>query len=263
MPESCFLRSALFAEHGLHGIFSLRGRDNPHNGVSPPPFDRLNLADDTGDLAENALRNLDILIAQSGVSGKPHRAKQVHGCKVLTCSGAGNQHRDEADILLSCDTSPLAVRVADCTPILLADPTKGLLAAAHAGWRGTVQNASAHAVQALLRAGGSPEHIIASIGPCIGPCCFEVGEETAEALRHSCPGADAFVRSRNGHLYADLAAINQLQLVQAGIGQANIELVETKPSRCTCCNDRYFFSYRRDGRISGRHLAIVASMTPA
>jgi purine-nucleoside/S-methyl-5'-thioadenosine phosphorylase / adenosine deaminase len=189
---------------------------------------------------------------------------QVHGCKGLICGGAGRMHPEQADILLSGDGSPVAVRVADCAPVLLADPTSGIVAAVHAGWRGTAAGIVMHAVQDMLAAGASNvTDIIACIGPCIGPCCFRIGEETAEALRQSCPDAAAFVQSRNGQIFADLAAINRAQLVRAGIGQANIEQLVDGAAACTCCNTGHFFSYRRDGHASGRHLAIVASMRSA
>ncbi|OIO69147.1 MAG: peptidoglycan editing factor PgeF [Zetaproteobacteria bacterium CG12_big_fil_rev_8_21_14_0_65_55_1124] len=258
MPEACFLRSPLFAEHRLHGIFSLRS-----GGVSPPPFDSLNLANDTGDDPVLVEKNLDILIRQSGINGTPHRAVQVHGCRTLLCNGTGRMHREEADILLSDDGSPVAVRVADCTPILLADPASGLVAAVHAGWRGTAKGIAMHAVQSMLDAGAKVENILACIGPCIGPCCFQIGEETADALQQSCAGADTSVQARDGQYVADLTALNRLQLIQAGVRQLNIELLVEGPAACTCCNARHFFSYRRDGQSSGRHLAIVAPIRSA
>ena len=258
MPEPSFLRSSLFASHGLHGIFSLR-----NGGISSPPFDSLNLADDTGDDVSKVEHNLDTLLRESGIHDLPHRAAQVHGYQTLSCRGPGRKHHEEADILISRDGSPLAVRVADCTPILLADPASGLIAAVHAGWRGTASGVAMHALKSILDAGGSLETTLACIGPCIGPCCFEIGVETAEALRQSCPGSDIYIQSRDGSLFADLAAMNRHQLLQAGISQSNIELLANGTSACTCCNAQNFFSYRRDGKASGRHLAIVAPMSSA
>ncbi len=258
MPEPCFLRSPLLAAHGMHGIFSLR-----NGGVSPPPFDSLNLADDTGDDAALVKKNLDILIRQSGINSVPHRSVQVHDCQTLLCSGAGRMHNEQADILLSGDGNAVAVRVADCTPILLADPTTGLVAAVHAGWRGTVDRVAAHAIGSMLNAGATTGNILACIGPCIGLCCFQIGPETADILSRSSPGAEAFVQARDGQYFADLTALNRLQLAQAGIGQANIEYLVKAPAACTCCNAQHFFSYRRDGQASGRHLAIVAPIRSA
>jgi len=258
MPEPCFLRSKLFARHGLHGVFSLRT-----GGVSPPPFDSMNLADDTGDVPGHVQQNLGTLLRESGIARKPHRARQVHGREVLRCSGEGRVHNDAADILVSSDGSVLGVRVADCAPVLLAEPERGLLAAVHAGWRGTAMDVAGHAVRALEARGANTSNIIASIGPCIGPCCFEIGDDAADALRNSCPEADGMLIEKKGGLHSDLAGINRLQLLHAGLTPANIEQLRTSTAGCTCCHSREFFSYRRDGKQSGRHLAIVAPMVSA
>jgi purine-nucleoside/S-methyl-5'-thioadenosine phosphorylase / adenosine deaminase len=258
MAERCFLRSRLFAAHGLHGIVSLR-----IGGVSLAPYDSLNLADDTGDDASAVQRNMEILLQQTGVGAPLHRARQVHGCSVLRCSGDGRQHNEQADILLSVDGSPLAVRIADCAPVLLADTGSNMLCAVHAGWRGTAAAIAGQAVRHMLDGGAEAANIVACIGPCIGPCCFEIGADTADELAASCPGADAFIHVRDGRRYADLAAINSAQLLQAGIKQENVERLVEGAAGCTCCNAGDFFSYRRDGRASGRHLAIVASMSDA
>lgn len=258
MTEPCFLRSRLFAAHGLHGIVSLRT-----GGVSLPPYDSLNLADDTGDDADAVQRNMEILLQQSGIGAPPHRARQVHGCSVLRCSDIGRQHEEEADILLISDGNSVAVRIADCTPVLLADIASGMLCAVHAGWRGTTAVIVGKAVQHMIENGAQPANIVACIGPCIGPCCFEIGADTAKQLAACCPGAQSFVQERDGRLFADLAAINREQLLQAGVMQKNIERLVEGRSSCTCCNSGHFFSYRRDGKTSGRHLAIVAPASGA
>ncbi|HCS12442.1 MAG: peptidoglycan editing factor PgeF [Zetaproteobacteria bacterium CG06_land_8_20_14_3_00_59_53] len=258
MPDPCHLRSELFASHGLHGIVSLRT-----GGESNAPFDSMNLADNTGDDPAIVERNLRTLLAESGIALEPHRARQIHGCGVLHCRAAGRMHDSEADILLSVDGSPVAVRVADCTPVLLADPYSGLVAAVHAGWRGTEANVVGHAVRAMLDAGAQTGNMLASIGPCIGPCCFEIGEDTAAELRNCCPDAADFVLQKQGRPHADLTGINRLQLLQAGLALANIEVMLAAPAGCTCCNSRDYFSFRRDGAMSGRHLAIVAPMASA
>jgi len=258
MPEPYFIRSPLLAKHGFDGIFSLR-----NGGVSQAPFNSLNLADDTGDNPDNVEKNMNILLRTAGLSGTPHRAMQVHGHRILNCRGAGGMHRQQADILFSEDGSPVAVRIADCTPILIADPVNNRCAAVHAGWRGTAQTIVVRAVEALQNAGGNPQTFIASIGPCIGLCCFEIGEETATALGQSCEGTAKHIQQRNGKSFADLATINAQQLRNSGILRQHIECIGDQQASCTCCHDEQFFSYRRDGQHSGRHLAIVATKTPA
>jgi len=257
MPEPLFIRSQLLSAHGFQAIFSLR-----EGGFSQPPFDSLNLADDTGDDGEYVEKNLEKLIQTAGFSCPPHRANQVHGHRVLTCHGHGTIHPQQADILLSEDGSPVAVRVADCTPILIADPIHGRCTAVHAGWRGTAQSVVKHAVEALRNAGGQAADFVASIGPCIGACCFEIGAETADALRTCCKGAENYTIHKNDKQFSNLAAINALQLHSCGLQGEHIESIAEQQT-CTCCHADKFFSYRRDGQRSGRHLAIVASKMPA
>lgn len=249
MADQVFFRSSLLAKHGITGIFSTRC-----GGISPAPFDSLNLGTDVGDNGSHVQRNLRLLMRASGLQEVPHQARQVHGIKVLPCRGQGLVHDDEADILISnARGTALAVGTADCLPILLADPEIRGIAAVHAGWRGTVKQAAIAGVAAMQQMGAEPARILASLGPCIGPCCFEIDTHTAQRLAASCPGAAEHI---HGHErpHADLAAINQAQLLLAGLSPRHIERIED----CTCCQPQRYFSYRRDGANSGRHLAIVA-----
>ncbi|MDQ6958622.1 MAG: peptidoglycan editing factor PgeF [Mariprofundaceae bacterium] len=249
MSDDCFLRSELLSSHGAIGIFSSR-----HGGISPPPFDSLNLGSGLGDDEGNVAHNLNILTSAASLPRTPHRAIQVHGAGVLVCRNSGDQHQDQADILIGVDGAAIAVRVADCVPVLLADPEAGVIAAVHAGWRGTVAQATIHAVKAMVRHGAKPEQIFACIGPCIGPCCFEIDTNTANNLSRCCDGAHRFIHHVDNETYADLAGINARQLRCAGITQAHIERI----SECTCCDEQRFYSWRRDGKMAGRHLAVVA-----
>jgi len=249
MLNNCFLRSALLASNGAAGIFSLR-----HGGVSPPPFDSLNLGSGLGDNEENVTRNMNTLIRDTGLPGIPHRAVQTHGTNVLVCRNAGKMHRNQADILIGIDGAAVAVRVADCVPVLLAEPGAGVVAAVHAGWRGTTGQAVTRAVAAIQQHGAKPEKILAFIGPCIKPCCFEIDSSTAKHLSQCCNDGHRFIHYSGNKAHANLAAINAQQLRDAGITPAHIEQV----SACTCCNEKRFYSWRRDGKRAGRHLAIVA-----
>ncbi len=245
MGRQLFLSSSLLRQHGFLGIFSLR-----HGGVSPPPFASLNLGPGTGDAAGHVARNLELLLAASGVAD-PHQARQVHGTGMLLCAGPGRFHACAADILIGHEAGcAVGVRTADCLPVLIADPRFGTVAAVHAGWRGTVQGVVTEAVRHMRALGATPSDLIACLGPCIGACCFEVDAATAARLAASCPGADAHVRAGQ---HVDLAAINIAQLVQAGVAGDRIEHLKA----CTCCREAEFFSYRRDGKRSGRHLSIV------
>jgi len=249
MQVNCFLRSELLSSHGVIGAFSLR-----HGGVSPPPFDSLNLGYDLNDPEENVTQNMDILVRAASLPCTPHRAMQVHGTNVLACQGQGSMHQDRADILIGIDGAAVAVRVADCVPVLLADPEAKVIAAIHAGWRGTIAQAVIHAVTAMQHHGSKAERMFASIGPCIGPCCFEIDATTANDLSQCCNDAHRFIHYTGNKAHADLAGINAQQLRCAGLPQTHIEQV----SACTCCDAQRFYSWRRDGEQAGRHLAVVA-----
>ncbi len=249
MDDPSFLRSELLAAHGISAIFSLR-----RGGVSHPPFDSLNLGSGLGDDDENITRNMEMLIHKADLPGTPHRAKQVHGTDILVCRGPGIQHQEQADILIGMNGASVAVRVADCVPVLLAAPTAGIIAAVHAGWRGTTARTVTHAIAAMQRYGAKPKQIFASIGPCIGPCCFEIDDSAANDLSQCCNDAHRFIRRANNRAHANLAGINAQQLRYAGIPKVHIEQI----TACTCCDEKCFYSWRRDGKRAGRHLAVVA-----
>jgi len=244
-----FLTSKLFAKHHITGIFSER-----QGGISPAPFDSLNLGFGLGDSDKNIQHNLKQLCTAAHIP-TPHRSEQVHGTEYLLCNGEGMQHCNQADILITCTAGcSVAVRTADCLPILLIDPQSGIAAAVHAGWRGTEKNIAHIAIQHMKELGANPEHILACLGPAIAAPCFEVNVDTGEQLSQSHPQAHLHIRYKNNKAWVDIRAINALQLQSSGLPSSNIESIEL----CTSCLSERFFSYRRDGMQSGRQLAIVA-----
>lgn len=248
-PSPSFITSQLFAEHHIRGIFSGR-----QGGVSHTPFDSLNLGLELGDKPEHIKYNLEHLCKASNLP-IPHRSQQVHGITSIVYTGLGKQHNDEADILLTPTAkAAVAVRTADCLPILLVDPKQGIAAAVHAGWRGTAHHIAHIAIQEMEKLGAQPKDILASLGPCIQPCCFEVDSITAEKMTQTHPLAKQYITVSDKKAWVDLQAINQLQLQESGVFHTNIECIKL----CTTCLPKRFFSYRRDGIHSGRQLAIVA-----
>ncbi len=245
----CLIRPTILAGSGIIAAFSLRT-----GGVSPPPFDSLNLGEGTDDAPCNIAENLRIFSRAAGLGTLPHRARQVHGTDFMVCRGAGCTHDREADILIGLDGAAVAVRTADCVPILLADAQAGVVAAVHAGWRGTAARAAAHAVRLMRRYGADPERIRAAIGPAIGPCCFRIGADVAARLQAAARHASSYIQQHDQGIHADLPAINRQLLTESGLKPTHIETV----AACTCCDVRRFFSWRRDGAQSGRHLAVVA-----
>ena len=150
----------------------------------------------------------------------------------------------------------LGVLTADCLPVVLAVPGSGAVAIAHAGWRGTVEGVVPAAVRELCAlAGASPADVVAALGPAIGACCYRVGEEVRREFRVRWGAAHArviFRRDGDGWRL-DLQAANQRQLREMGVP---LRAVATVPL-CTSCRRDLFFSYRRDGRRSGRMLNFV------
>jgi len=251
LPSSIYCCSSLLESYGFHALFSER-----HGGVSKAPFDSLNLGDGLGDADAHVVENLQRLCLASGVP-VPHRAEQVHGTAVLDCSGVGGYHTTAADALITQSKhTAVAIRTADCVPILLADPHSGIVAAVHAGWRGTAMSIVTRCCEAMCLRGARRYSILASIGPAIGSCCFGIHDDVYQALARAIPDhRHEGVLMREPTMRADLAAINRRQLQCWGVDDARIDML----SPCTACNPERFFSYRRDDGVTGRQLAIIAT----
>ena len=180
------------------------------------------------------------------------RLTQVHGhaVAVATSFPCGTP---EADIVISeIADRVVAVQVADCAPILTADRSGRFVAASHAGWRGTAADVAGLTVGAMAdRFQAQADTLSAAIGPCIGPCCYEVGEELVGAFgAQGWSEADCarwFVR-RTGKLFLDIWRANADQLERAGVPAARIFVSRL----CTACHPDWFCSYRREGSGTGR-----------
>lgn len=175
--------------------------------------------------------------------------KQVHSARV---AGAGDWHAAlEADGLVSARPGErIAVKSADCVPILFADPVRRAVAAVHAGWRGTVAGVAAAGVEALVRQFGSrPGDLRVALGPSIGPCCFEVGPEVSVLFRNRFPDWD----TAEGRAKIDLREANRLILIANGVPARQI----SANAPCTCCGGKEFFSWRRDRQTGQRMFAVI------
>ena len=254
----------------MHLLRSTLLRGFPHGfttregGASPAPWDGLNLGGAVGDEPGRVAENWRRLAEATGLAFA--RVRQVHGAAVvrLDAPAPSGSPPPEADAVITCAPGLAAcVSIADCVPILLADPRSGAVAAVHAGWRGTLARAAAAAVQALAReAAARPVDLLAVVGPSIGPCCYVISPElaarfdaelgpglTTEAGRAA--GAEATPR-------LDLWAANQRVLAAAGVPPEHVESL----CRCTSCEVRSFFSHRRDGGLTGRQVAFIAPPDP-
>lgn len=231
-------------------------------GFSPPPYDSLNLGLHVEDADRAVIRNREGLASSIGA---PLRyltfAKQVHGSRVAVITeqmrGLGSSDYasaiDDTDAMVTdVPDICLVVLVADCVPILFHDPRRGVIGVAHAGWKGTAGGIAARVVDAMTREYGSdPAGILAGIGPSIGPCCYEVGEQVIDAFR-----SDSGLLTRHGgHTHLDLWQANRTQLLSVGVPDASIEVARI----CTCCNADRFYSYRKHG-VTGRFGAGIMIM---
>jgi purine-nucleoside/S-methyl-5'-thioadenosine phosphorylase / adenosine deaminase len=187
--------------------------------------------------------------------------KQVHGIHAVAVRRGGSTPwtRPQADVIVSDDpTVAIGVRVADCAPILLHDPTTRAVGAAHAGWRGTAAGAAAAVVRAMQQAFGSrPSDLVAAIGPCLGACCGEVGPDVVEAFRAG--GAaqasiDAWFAPGTGdRSFLDLERANRDQLEAAGVKPDAI----FASGLCTKTHRARLHSYRGDRDGAGRMVGAI------
>lgn len=249
------LRSRLLTELGHRHGFNLRT-----GGTSLPPYDSLNLGRAVGDDPNCVEQNHQRFASAVGYTpGSLYEASQVHGGAVCVVDGTAPIVRvrsEEADAMVALPGGiGIGVRIADCVPLLVADAQSGSVAAIHAGWRGTVRGVVEAGVQALLaRGSGDPSHLTAAIFPHIRRCCFEVGDDVAQTLLLASNNAEVVDRN-HPKPHVDLAAIVTGKLAALGLSVARIEQVPG----CTVCQPERFFSYRRDGQRTGRHLVAIVS----
>ena len=186
---------------------------------------------------------------------------QVHEATVAEASADRKRPwpRPDADAIIGNDpAAAIAVRVADCVPILLAEESGRSVAAVHAGWRGTSRRVAIAAVESMqARYGVRPERIVAAVGPCIGPCCYEVGADTKAAFRatghHPALLERWFIARPLGKFHLDLWQATRDQLQGAGLHPANIHVA----GLCTRTHSDRFHSYRADGPGAGRMAAVI------
>jgi YfiH family protein len=229
-----------------HG-FTLR-----EGGVSVGPFASLNLGEAVGDSPPHVAENLRRLAAAVGRSvERLSTVRQVHG-DVVVRAAAGPLLEADGVWTEEGDGSWVGVKSADCVPILLSTADGHAVAAVHSGWRGTALRVAARGVEALLRHGTRASSLRAAVGPCIQACCYEVGPELAQSFEAEF-GAEV-VQARGVRPHLDLSMAVRNTLYDAGLLPEHVDL----HLACTACEPSRFFSHRRDGGRTGRHLAFIA-----
>jgi polyphenol oxidase len=251
---SLVLRSSKLQQAGFRHGFSLRT-----GGVSEAPYDSLNLARNLAD--PGALENHRRLAREVGyVPSALYEVSQVHGNVVLGADPhvpAAEFRQREGDALWARQRDlAVGIRTADCVPILLASPDSGAVAAVHAGWRGLVAHVISESVAALCAAARvEARTLIAAIGPHISRDAFEVSHEVAQQIAACAAHDSQVIVPRAPRPYVDLARVVCAQLKAAGMAADHIEQVPG----CTFQDSQHFFSFRRDGQASGRHLAVIVA----
>lgn len=236
----------------LHGFTTRAG------GGSAAPFNSLNLGLSSGDDRELVEANRDLLIAELGFARSAVLAfNQVHGARVLMAPPAG-WFLEEADAATTTDPNTLlVVSFADCLPILFYDPTSGAVAAAHAGWRGTVKRIAQSVVTAMEdRYGTEAGNLQVLFGPSIEGSCYQVGQEVTDEFRATgYPEGVAWPDDEPGKYRLDVKAANRWLLEAAGVQPERI----TEIAGCTHCDPHHYYSHRRDEQRTGRHWAFISS----
>jgi hypothetical protein len=242
----------IFPDTIIQGVFTRRG------GVSPPPWDSLNVGGSIGDatqrVRENRIRSFKAL-------GRPpesiYDVWQVHSARVVFADAPRpiDSPYQQADIILTDNPRvTLFMRFADCTPIYLYDRRKRVIGLVHSGWLGTVRTAARVAVASMQqRYGADPIDILAAIGPSIGPDHYEIGPEVVTQVQETFGVlADGLLVQHGRSVHFDLWKANRVLLEQAGVEQIE------QPDLCTACHPEDWYSHRGEHGKTGRFGALLA-----
>ena len=228
-----------------------------HSGVSPAPFDSLNLSRHVGDEPTNVATNIQRLHHALGLDPATTvdaSQAQANDVAVVGAEQRGTRIKDVDALVTNTPNVPLMLRFADCVPILFYDPEHRTIGAAHAGWRGTVLKIAGKTAQTMFDTFGSrPRDLIVCIAPSIGPCCYRVGEDVSERVRGAFDNADELLsRQADGGIHFDLWEANASQLRALGIEQIEIANI------CTAHHTDDFYSWRAEKNKTGRFGAIIS-----
>lgn len=242
-----FFRFAHFPDDGVqrHAVFTRQG------GISPAPFDSLNLSVSVSDEKENVYANRR---RAYGLYGRDTdtvvHAHLVHGAEVarVTRSDDGTWLSRVDGLVTDEPGCALTMNYADCTPIFVYDPARGAIGLGHAGWQGAIKDLPGALVRAMQREFGSdPAGLLAAVGPCIGPCCYEVAEPVVGQVHaHFADPASLLHANEGQRLHFDLPAANYRRLQAVGVSSIEVS------GLCTACRTDLFFSHRAEKGRTGR-----------
>ena len=249
-------------QHDIFDAFPeiLQVTTNRAGGFSLPPFDALNLGENTSDEPARIMKNINLLQSEIAAVDKPDHfilPVQVHGNNVVRIDAdfLMSDQKKQKSALSSCDALMtdipgvfIGIRTADCVPVSVYFKDTGSVAVIHAGWRGIVNGIIAKTLK-VLDIENSPDSVFCGIGPCIEGDKYEVGRELIVKIEEVLPGKAVWFK-RNNRYYLDLKMAAFLQLEWEGIPGSNIESC----SFCTWKNNNNFYSYRKEEGNTGRFL---------
>jgi YfiH family protein len=217
-------------------------------GVSPSPFDSLNLGGSLGDRKANIAENRRRLCRALGISSRRlARTGQIHGAAIVPVHQGGIYRGFDGFVTETPDLT-LAISTADCYSVVVYSPPERALAAIHVGRRGAERGIIAAAVEKLrVRYRIDPAYAIAVVGPGICGKCYTVSRTDARLFPRTVRRYD------RGRWHLDLAAFCERELIRQGIRREHI----LSAGLCTACNPERFFSHRRDAGITGRHWTLA------
>ncbi|MFZ5572111.1 MAG: peptidoglycan editing factor PgeF [Thermodesulfobacteriota bacterium] len=223
------------------------------NGYSSSPFDSLNVGLHVGDRETHVRQNRKAVLSCFDAM-ELIEIQQVHGSRILVLDGhdlpdgfGADREMARGDALITnLPGKLLLIQVADCQPVMIHDPVRRVIANIHSGWRGSIVNIIGRAVTTMKeRFGCRPRHLLAGIGPSLGPCC-------AEFIHYRKEIPQPFWRYLNGSRHFDFWSLSRDQLVAAGVPPDHIQTSEL----CTRCRPDLFFSYRHT-KVTGRLAAVI------
>ncbi len=232
-------------------------------GVSEGEYFSLNLGVKKDDRRENVVKNFRIICEALGIN--PENlvfSDQVHGTeiRVVDEKDRGKGLYRDSDIncvdglATICADVALVTFYADCVPVFLFDPARKAIAVVHSGWRGTLAEITAKAIDVMrCEFGCKPCNLVAAIGPSINRCCYEVGNEIYEQFRNALSWSEGFFENVNGKWHLSLQGIVHKTLLNKGLSDNNI----TVSKLCTRCRGDLFFSHRAGRGRNGLMAAIM------
>jgi YfiH family protein len=230
-------------------------------GVSRDDYKSLNMSFREGDEEFRVLQNWNKLASAFNIPMENFLVlNQVHGDDIFVIEPRGNYFTSHEAlnydaIVTNRANLAICIKTADCVPVFIVDRIKKVIAAVHAGWRGSALEISSKVVRLMQNQYGSePADILAAIGPAIGLCCYEIDAGTADAFRRQKNSEDfLFPGKRKDRWMLDLVEANRRQILNCGIPDANIEAAGI----CTVCRQDTFFSHRGSGGVTGRQINFI------